>query len=132
MILISSFTFGQNRKLTDEQLNNSTAVRINLANQNTCEEIDGWIESDFANGIVFLFLQGGVAPISYKSDKSFERKYGIYFYDFGCIMASEKCTIKYNSKVFDYLTEKNGRKWLKKIRKDVIGLKEWKRASREK
>lgn len=126
-ILISQLTFGQNRELTDEEYNNSTAVKINFANSETCEEINEWIKTDLDNNTIFLFLQGGIAPIEYVTDKDFENKYGIYFFDFGCVAPDYKCVIKYNNLVFDYLTEKFGNKWSKKIRKDVIGLKEWKR-----
>lgn len=120
-------TFGQNRELTDEEYNNSSAIKINFANPETCEEIDEWIKFDFNNNTIFLFLQGGIAPVEYATDKDFENKYGIYVLDFGCIAPDYKCVIEYNNRVFNYLTEKFGKKWSKKIRKDVIGFKEWKR-----
>lgn len=127
LIFLSSFSFGQNRKLTDEEIKNSTAAKINFSNPETCVEIDEWIKSDIKNLTIFLFLQGGISPVEYTTDKNFENKYGIYFFDFGCISAPEKCTIEYNTRVFDYLTRKFGKEWMNKIRKDVIGFKEWKK-----
>jgi hypothetical protein len=126
-IIISSLTFGQNRELTDKDYNNSTAAKITFANPETCEEIEEWIKSDFKKKTVFLFLQGGIVPVEYTTDKDFENKYGIYFFDFACLAPDYKCVIEYNNRVFDYLTKKFGKKWMKKIRKDVIGFKEWKR-----
>lgn len=130
--LASSITFGQNRELTDDEYNNSTAGKITFVNPETCEQIDEWIKADFKNKNVYLFLQGGIAPIEYTTDKDFENKYGIYFYDFGCVPPTEKCVIEYNSQVFDYLTKKYGKKWKREIRNDVIGFKEWKRKNRRK
>tara|TARA_R110002072_G_scaffold302065_1_gene483659 strand:- start:1957 stop:2382 length:426 start_codon:yes stop_codon:yes gene_type:complete len=131
LLLISSFTFGQNRELTDDEYNNSTVGKITFVNPKTCEQIDDWIKSDFDNNNVYLFLQGGIAPVEYTTDKNFENKYGIYFFDFGCVPPSEKCVIEYNSKVFDYLEKTYGEKWKKEIRDDVIGFKEWKKKSRK-
>jgi len=124
--------FGQNRELTDEEYNNSTAVKMTFVNPETCEEINEWIKADFNNKNVYLFLQGGIAPVAYTTDKEFENKYGIYFYDFGCVPPSERCVIEYNSRVFDYLTKEYGKKWKREIRNDVIGFKEWKRKNRRK
>lgn len=124
--------FGQNRELTDEEYNNSTAVKMTFVNPETCEEINEWIKADFNNKNVYLFLQGGIAPVEYTTDKEFENEYGIYFYDFGCVPLSEKCVIEYNSRVFDYLTKEYGKKWKREIRDDVIGFKEWKRKNKRK
>lgn len=131
LIFISSISFGQNRKLTDDEINNSTAIKINFATTDSCSEIDEWYKSDLKKGIIFIFLQGGIAPVEFENDGKFENKYGIYLYDFGCVAPNYKCVKKYNSKVFDYLTLKFGKKWKKEIRKDIIGFKEWKRASRK-
>jgi hypothetical protein len=130
--LASSLTFGQNRELTDDEYNNSTAGKIKFVNPETCEQIDEWIKADFENNNVYLFLQGGIAPVEYTTDKNFENKYGVYFFDFGCVPPSEECVIEYNSQVFDYLTKKYGKKWKREIRDDVIGFKEWKSKNRRK
>ena len=122
---LGQFAIGQNRKLTDEEINNSTANKINFINTLNCDQVDELFKKDITNRTVFLFLQGGIAPVVYTTDQEFESKYGIYFHDFGCISPDYKCIIKYNSRVFDYLAKNYGKKWKKEIRKDVIGLKEW-------
>ena len=60
------------------------------------------------------------------ADKTFENKYQIYYYDFGCTGPNSDCVRKYNEFVFNHLTELYGNKWKKEIRNDVIGLKKWK------
>ncbi|WBX70343.1 FEKKY domain-containing protein [Tenacibaculum retecalamus] len=130
--LVSSINFGQNRELTDEEYNNSTAGKITFVNPETCEQVDKWIKADFNNQNVYLFLQNGIESVEYTTDKEFENTYGIYFFDFGCVQPSEKCVIEYNTRVFDYLTEEYGKKWKREIRDDVIGFKEWKRKNRRK
>ena len=124
-LTLSQFAFGQNRKLTDEEINNSTAVKIGFVETPKCDQVDELFKKDLGNKTIFLFLQGGIAPMVYTTDNAFENKYGIYFHDFGCVSPDYNCIIKYNSKVFDYLNKTYGNKWKREIRKDVIGLKEW-------
>lgn len=131
MTFVSLLSFGQNRELSIEDYNNGTPAKIYFAHSETCEEIEEWIKADFENKTVFLFLQGGIAPVEYRKDKGFENKYGIYFIDFGCVAPDYKCVIRYNNQVFDYLTETFGKKWMKEIRKDIIGFKDWKQNHRK-
>lgn len=126
LITICQLTFGQNRKLTDDELNSSTVSKLTFADTSTCSEIDEWFKSDIKNNHIFLFLPGGFAPVTYSRDSIFENKYGIYFYDFGCVSPNNKCIIKYNYKAFEYLTNAHGKSWMKEIRKDVIGFSQWK------
>jgi hypothetical protein len=124
--VISQITFGQSRTLTDEEINNSTITKITFADTTrNCEVMYQWFKHDVANNTIFLFLQGGIAPVIYSDDKGFESKYKVYFWDFGCTTPEQKCLISYNTKVFDYLTNTYGKTWMKKIRKDVIGFSEW-------
>ena len=81
---------------------------------------------DIKSDSIYIFLAGGIRPKAFKNDNDFEDKYKIHFYDFGCITPSRKCLINYNWVVFNFLETKYGKVWRKEIRKDVIGLKEWK------
>lgn len=131
LLLISQSCFGQGDVLPDSLLNRSTVIKIRFAGEPKCDSIDMWAKSDIKNKTIFLFLQSGEAPIVYTNDKIFETKYGIYFQDFGDIgFADYTCVIKYNNIVFDYLTNKYGRRWVKEIRKDVIGFKYWKKTKK--
>jgi len=92
-----------------------------------CEKAVEFAESDIKNGKPILLLAGGIAPVLILTDVDFEKKFNVSFYDYGCIQPSEICMEKYNWRIFDYLTEKYGRKWQKEIRDDVVGFKKWKK-----
>jgi len=117
------------RKLTDDELNKSTASKIKFEDTSACGNIDNWVLSDIKANTIFLFLQSGIAPVTYANDTAFEKRYSIYYNDFACEGFNDyKCIIKYDSEIFDYLTKKYGRKWMHEIRKDVIGFHEWKKS----
>ena len=116
-------SFSQSVKLTDKEINNSGASKINFIDN--CNEATKLAEIDIKNKTIFLFLQSGAAPILYFGDKTFEEKYNIKFYEQGCI--GSNCAKEYNEIIFDYLFKKYGKKWTKQIRKDVIGFKNWKK-----
>ncbi len=69
LILTHQFLFGQNRPLSDDDLNHSTGSKIRFADTINCDEIKGWIKSDIKNNTIFLFLAGGIAPVVYTTDK---------------------------------------------------------------
>ncbi|NAY93452.1 hypothetical protein GTQ34_16190 [Muricauda sp. JGD-17] len=115
-------------ELSDEQINSSGASRLNFAIDET--EAKNLAKSDLKNGIPFLLLMGGVAPTIIATDPQFEQEYGIYFYEFGCTGPENEILIAYNKTIFDYLQNKYGKKWIKEVRDDVVGFKEWKKAYR--
>jgi hypothetical protein len=78
---------------------------------------------DIKKGKPKLLLVGGIAPVVYTTDKDFEEKFGITFYDFGCTPDRQECMLAYNRTVFAYLDKKFGKKWRSEIRKDVEGLR---------
>lgn len=123
LLLLSNLIFCQSKKLTDKEINNSGAAKINFIEN--CNEAEKLAETDIKNKTIFLFLQNGEASIQFYGDKTFEEKYNIKFYEQGCI--GSNCTKEYNKAIFDYLLSKYGKKWIRKIRKDVIGFKEWKK-----
>jgi len=129
LLISTQITFAQHFKLTDEQLNNSTTHKLTFADTTNCGEVNGWFKSDTTNKTIFLFLQGGFVPVIFSTDSTFENKYNVYFYDFGDVgLPSDKCVIAYDNMVFDYLTIKYGKQWIRKLRKDVIGFNDWKKA----
>src|SRR5437588_12157847 len=103
LLFTGQISFGQNRLLSDSDLNHSTASKIRFADTTTCNEVNEWVKSDIKNKTFFLFLAGGIAPVVYATDKEFENKYKVYFYDFGDTPPDDKCLIKYNNMIFDYL-----------------------------
>lgn len=73
-------------------------------------------------GKINLLLSGGIAPVSYQSDKEFSKKYNLNFVEFGCEAVANESLYEYNKTVFEYLDKQYGKKWRKEIRKDIIGL----------
>lgn len=82
-------------------------------------------EQDILSNEAKILIVGGIAPTIYSTDNDFETKYQITYSDYGDLSANDECMYNYNSKVFDYLTEKYGKKWSKEVRSDVYGLKQW-------
>lgn len=127
ILLVFAFNhlaFGQNRELTDEEINNSGPTKLTFIEN--CDEVEKLFKSDLNKGTLFLLLQGGIAPVIISTDKAFENKYQIYYYDFGCNAPNLDCVKIYNKLVFNHLTKLYSNKWKNEIRKDVIGLKKWK------
>ena len=122
-LFLSNLAFGQSKKISDEEINNSGASRINFIEN--CNEVEKLAEIDIKNETIFLFLQSGEAPIIYYKDENFKKKYNVFFYEQGCI--GSNCTKEYNKIIFNYLLNKYGKKWTKQIRRDVIGFKDWKK-----
>lgn len=111
-------------ELSDEQLNNSGASKLTFANsRNQAEQL---ANDDISNGTPFLLLAGGISPVVIATDPEFERKYGIYFYEYGCTGPEHDYITAYNKVIFEHLTELHGKRWIKEVRKDVVGLKDWK------
>jgi len=77
---------------------------------------------DIQDGKPKLLLVGGIAPIVYTTDKHFEKKYKVYFSDYGCTPGRQECMLAYNKTIFEYLDKTYGTKWRKEVRQDVIGL----------
>jgi hypothetical protein len=78
---------------------------------------------DFKKGNLKLFIQGGIAPIANrKEDDKFEKKYKISYVDFGCDLKTIEALLDYNKRAFFFLDMTYGKKWRKRVRKDVKGL----------
>lgn len=126
-ILLYHLGFSQTRTLTDDDYNNSGAKKLTFVETTDCKQAEEFFKEDLKRNTVFLLLQGGIAPVIYDTDKDFQNNYGVYYYEFGCVGPETECTKKYNFLVFEYLRKTKGNKWLKDIRKDVLGLKDWRK-----
>lgn len=117
--------FGRIGELTDEQLNNSGPSKLTFVSR--LQEAKKLALMDIENETPFLLLMGGIAPVIISTDPEFELKYGVYFYEFGCTGPDNDVLTAYNEEIFKYLTAKNGKKWIKEVREDVVGLKAWRK-----
>lgn len=129
--------YGQNHSNNLIEMDSSIIYSDMLTNSKllfleNCENAKTIAINDINDNKVKVLIVGGIAPIEYTTDKSFEDKYQIEFYDYGDLSAKYDCMKYYNFEIFDYLTDKYGKKWRKEIRKDVFVLKEWKKAKRKK
>lgn len=62
------------------------------------------------SGEAMFLLQGGIASVVYKGQEQFKDKYGVDYYDFGCIAPiSERRMKNYNTAIMDYLTDRLGK-----------------------
>ena len=86
-----------------------------------CEVSEEIANIEIKNGQPRLLLIGGIAPAIVLGQESFEKRFNIKYYDFGCTPPDQKCVTDYNKVVFGYLDKVYGTKWRKKVRKDVIG-----------
>lgn len=117
-------SFGQTRVLTDDDFNTSGAIKLIVAID--ISEAKDFAQQDINKGTPFLLIQSGDAPVVFNTDDEFEKKFQVYYFDQGCIGPDPGLMEVYNIEIFKYLDEEFGKKWRKSIRKDVIGLKEWK------
>lgn len=128
LIFWCNFSMAQPKKLTDEDYNQSSLGSLDFVK--TSEEAYQLSVEDIKRGTPFILLQGGIAPISYPSDEEFENRFGVYYFEQGCVVSDFKLTKAYNSAVFDHLDKNFGKSWRNQIRKDAIGFKEWKKEKR--
>lgn len=109
--------------LSDEQIEASCAKNLNQAK--SAVEAKDFAKKDIDNDTPFLLLISGSAPSVHSTDFEFQRKFKVYYFDFGDTGQPDIEFINaYNSTIFDYLDNKFGKQWIRLIRSDVIGYKE--------
>lgn len=123
-LLSPILSYGQLLKPTDEQVNRSGASKLVFADSLT--QAINLANADIIEGTRFLLLKSGISPVVFASDAKFQKDYKIYYHESGCTGAREKIAIEYNRVMFKYLTQTYGKKWIKTVRKDILGLKSYK------
>ena len=71
--------------------------------------------ADIGKGEPRLLLVGGIAPVVVLDQHQFEKKYKVYYYDFGCTPPAYECIEEYNKTIFEHLDKKYGQDWRKKV-----------------
>jgi len=87
---------------------------------------------DISNNKIRLLLSSGEAPSVFIGQEFVEDKFNFKYDDFGCISPAKECIKLYNFEVFKFMDQQYGRRWRKKVRSDVVGLKEYKKRRRSK
>jgi len=124
-LLSAFFSLGQTPEDEADVLNASGAYKMIFLE--SIQEIEALAHSDVKQGLLILHLQSGEAPVIFTTDSLFENEFDVIYYEHGCVAPKDKFMETYNFVVFDCLKGKYGKKWLKTVRKDIIGLKKWKR-----
>lgn len=78
--------------------------------------------TDLKNGSVKFLLRGGIVSTYVKGQEVFEKKYGIVYRDFGCVMPANISIEDYNKVVASFMDKKYGKGWRKEVRRDVQGI----------
>jgi hypothetical protein len=131
--LLSTTAFGQLQpRLTDAELSTTGPAKLLFAAMVAgCGVADSLAKTDIGRQQPFLLLAGGIAPLAYMpTDSLVEQKYRFRYYEYGCSPPEEACVLAYNQRVFAYLTATHGKRWLKAVRPDVVGLRAWRRTHR--
>lgn len=104
-------------------IENKNILNLNIIFVSKCE-IDAEIANlDLMNKTPRLLIFGGIAPTEVYGQEKFEKKFGVEYYSYGCIAPAYECVLEYNQVIFDFLTNKYGKKWKRGVRKDVVGIK---------
>ena len=93
----------------------------------TVEKARELAHKDIEEGNLFLQLQGGISPQVYDSDRIFEARYKVFYFDYGCIGPKDETAAAYSEVIFEHLDSLYGKKWRRQVRKDVLYFKKWKR-----
>ena len=122
ILLFCNCAFSQNQVSNTSK---TTGAQRTLHSQ-TCADVPSFAKRDISDNKISIFIQSGIAAVIYKTDPTFEKMYSLKYNDLGCI--GNECAEAYNQTIFDYLSVTYGKKWIKSIRKDVLGLKKWQKS----
>ena len=116
--------FGYDDQIFDINTINGT-VKADLIIKGVCGFVSlKTAERDWNRKKAKLYLVSGISSIgNSKTDKIFEKKYKIKYYDFGDTVPNMECIQVYNERIFKLMDEKYGTEWRKKVRSDVEYLK---------
>ena len=83
-------------------------------------------EKALREGTANLLIVGGIAPVYYRGQEKFKKKYGVGYYDFGDLVEGTSQERRaYNEVIFEWLNQHYGKKWQEDVRPDVVGLDKW-------
>jgi hypothetical protein len=98
-------------------------VHLKFTLKSHCEVNNITALNDVKQHQVKLLLISGIAgPHITVGDNTFQKKYGINYFDYGCTPPNRNCVLAYNKYIFSHLDKKYGLGWRKNVRKDVVGL----------
>jgi len=78
--------------------------------------------ADLKRGSIKFLLRGGIVSTYVKGQEIFEKKYGIAYAEFGCVMPVNISINDYNKVVASFMDRKYGKDWRKEVRNDIQGI----------
>lgn len=120
-VILFSKTFGQDSYENDVTLNSIDFT-------DTVEEFRVFAKNDIKYKKIKLFLVSGINPTQRENDDKFKNEFNIEYYDFGCVAPKNELIKAYNFEIFKHLSKKYGKSWLKNVRNDIVGLKEYEKS----
>ncbi|WP_406826282.1 hypothetical protein [Pedobacter sp. KACC 23697] len=78
--------------------------------------------ADIKKGRLKFLIQGGIVSTRVKGQERFEQKYGVVYFDFGCVGPSTIRIEDYNKVIASFMDKKYGKSWRREVRKDVQGI----------
>lgn len=100
------------------QLNAKTVLRVDSIQAASIKQAN----ADIKKGKLKFLIQGGIVATRVKGQEIFEQKYGVAYYDLGCVGPSNIRIDAYNKVVGNFMDRKYGKGWRKEVRKDVRGI----------
>ncbi|KYP13540.1 hypothetical protein [Flavihumibacter sp. CACIAM 22H1] len=100
-------------------------MNVNTGLDSLCGGVYSRVQArrDIKSGKARLLVQGGIVPVYYPADRSFQDTYKIRYEIFGCVAPAKiECLEAYNKVVFEHLQHSYGDIWKDYVRRDVIGL----------
>ncbi|MFD1468205.1 hypothetical protein ACFQ48_08215 [Hymenobacter caeli] len=98
-----------------------------VSTDNNCAQAVELARRDVRANTLSLVLVSGEAPVIFTADSILERQFKVQYFEEGCVAPAKSCVVAYNHFVFDQLQATYGDTWRRKVRRDVVGLKEWMR-----
>ena len=77
---------------------------------------------DIEEGKAKIYIIGGIRPKIDPNQYLFEQKYGVRYFDVGCLAFDIKGMKAYNLEVFKYLDRRFPFQWRSQVRKEAVGL----------
>ena len=117
-LLNPTYSFSQNFEVSGfEDLDFITSI----------SEAEKLAKVDVENDNLHLLLVSGINPSFQKNDFEVETKYHFKYLDFGDVSPKNEYIVAYNRIIIKSLCKKYGKKIFKKIRKDIIGYRTFKK-----
>lgn len=124
---LSAFVGFSQATTADHHYRPGCASLMFVSIDNNCSQAVELAERDVQASTLFLVLASGIAPVFFATDSVFKREFKVQYLEEGCVAPASACLVAYNHFVFDHLQATYGNTWRRKVCKEVVGPREWRR-----